>query len=269
MADRDQGAEHKLSAFYRGEGWETRGGLTEDARRFEDLRPFAEAYVRRCRERVGRFIPQRGDNLLDMASGPIQYREYLTYSEHFATRTCVDLSPQALEAARAKIGDRGVFLCGNWLDIPLEPNRFDCAISLHTIYHIDKDQQEAAVRKLVEVTRPGKPVIIVYSNPRPLPSLVRGVLRRLHVIPKRPPQPGRGQLYVHAHPLAWWRRFEDVADVEIRPWRSFAARDQQTLFPDNAIGAKMLDALYALEDTFPYLFARLFQYPMIILRKRA
>lgn len=268
MADRDHGAEDKLSAFYRGEGWETREGVTEDARLFEDLRESAQSYVRRCRERVSRYIPDRGDNLLDMASGPIQYPEYLTYSEHFAKRTCVDLSPQALDAARAKIGDHGVFLCGNFLDIPLEANQFDCAISLHTIYHIDKDQQEAAVRKLVNVTRPGKPVIIIYSNPRPIPSLVRGVLRRLHVIPKKPPQPGRGKLYVHAHPLSWWKRFEDVAEVTIRPWRSFASRDQQALFPDGVIGAKMLDALFVLEDMFPRVFARLFQYPMIILRKR-
>jgi SAM-dependent methyltransferase len=64
-----------------------------------------------------------------------------------------------------KIGDLGVFLHGSFFDIPLEKDFFACTISLHTIYHIDKDRQEEAVRKLIKVTKPGKSVIIVYSNP--------------------------------------------------------------------------------------------------------
>ena len=59
------------------------------------------------------------------------------------------MSSCALDDAKEKIGDHGVFLCGSWFDIPLDENLFDCAISLHTIYHIDKDKQEEAVRKLI------------------------------------------------------------------------------------------------------------------------
>ena len=43
----------------------------------------------------------------------------------------------------------------------------------------DKDKQEEAVRKLVRVTKPEKPVIIVYSNPNTIISSILGVLRRL------------------------------------------------------------------------------------------
>ena len=268
MSERDQTAEQKIAAFYRGVGWTTTDGVTEDARRFEDLRPAARAYVSKCRQRVQRYIPERGAYLLDMASGPIQYEEYLAYSQGFEKRYCVDLSEQALAAAREKIQDHGEFVCGNWLDVDLAPDFFDCAVSLHTIYHIDKDQQEQAVRKLLRVTKPGAPVIIVYTNPRPLVSLARGALRRLRLV-QPPAKTKQGQrLYVHAHPLRWWRRFEDVADVTVAPWRSFSSRDQQTLIPGNRLGEKAFDVLFRLEDRFPAFFARNFQYPMIVLTKR-
>jgi len=141
-------AEERVSTFYNTVGWETEGEITEDARRFEDLREHAKQYVSKCRLRVLRHISDNGLNILDMASGPIQYVEYLEYSKNFKKRYCVDLSSGALEKAKKKIGDHGVFLHGSFFNIPMDENFFDCAISLHTIYHIDKGMQEEAVRKL-------------------------------------------------------------------------------------------------------------------------
>jgi ubiquinone/menaquinone biosynthesis C-methylase UbiE len=158
-------AEERVSKFYNTLGWQTEDGITEDARRWEDLREYAKEYVSKCRLRVLRYIPDKGENMLDMASGPIQYKEYLEYSKNFKKRYCVDLSLGALETAKKKIGDHGVFLHGSFFEIPMEEDFFDCAVSLHTIYHIDKDKQEDAVRKLIYVTKPGQPIIIVYSNP--------------------------------------------------------------------------------------------------------
>jgi len=115
-------AEEKVSKFYTQKGWETKSGVTEDAKRFEDLRHVAKDYVSRCRLRVLRHIPKAGDNILDMASGPIQYQEYLEYSKHFKKRYCVDLSESALKDAKNKIGDHGVFLRGSFFDIQLKEN---------------------------------------------------------------------------------------------------------------------------------------------------
>ncbi len=165
--------EDKVSKFYNTEGWETKDGITEDARLWEDLREYAKEYVSKCRLRVLTHIPESGENILDMASGPIQYKEYLEYSKDFKKRYCVDLSSGALEGAKEKIGDHGVFLQGSFFDIPLDENYFDCSICLHAIYHIDKDKQEDAVRKLIKVTKPGKPVIIVYSNPNTIISTLK------------------------------------------------------------------------------------------------
>src|SRR5689334_23175198 len=121
-------AEESVSDFYNTTGWKAEGEITEDARLWEDLREHAREYVSKCRLRVLRHIPERGEYLLDMASGPIQYDEYLEYSRNFSKRYCVDLSLQALEGAKRKIGDHGVFLHGSFFDLSLEDNFFDCSI---------------------------------------------------------------------------------------------------------------------------------------------
>jgi SAM-dependent methyltransferase len=265
--------EEIVAKFYSSVGWELTGEDTEDARRWEDLRACAAEYVSKCRLRVLRHIPKAGgERLLDMASGPIQYQEYLSYSRNFARRYCVDLSAAALDLARKKIGEHGVYLHGSFFDLDLQEDSFDCALSLHTIYHMDSDRQEQAVRKLLRITKPGSPVIIVYSNPNSIASrLLRLPLLRSVRARRAAPDAGSRapELYFHAHPLAWWNRFRDVADVEILPWRSLSAVVQKKLIPDNRFGARLLAWLFALEDHFPNFFVRGAQYPMIVLTKRS
>lgn len=270
-------AEEQVSRFYNTIGWETENGVTEDAKRWEDLRRHARRYVSKCRLRVLRHIPARGERMLDAASGPIQFDEYLEYSKNFAKRYCVDLSASALEQARQRIGDHGVFLHGSFFDLDLEEDFFDCSVSLHTIYHMDKDRQEEAVRKLIRVTRRGKPVIIVYSNPRPMDVVVsssrpvrfaRKALNRLRRGARPAATEEPADLYFHPHPLEWWERFWNECDVRILPWRSFGADVQKKLFPDNKVGAAMFAALFRLEELFPGFFARNGRFPMIVLTRR-
>jgi hypothetical protein len=207
-----------------------------------------------------------------MASGPIQYKEYLEYSKNYKKRYCIDLSSKALEEAKRKIGDHGMFLHGNFFDIQLDEDFFDCTISLHTIYHVDKDKQEKAVRKLIRVTKPGKPVIIVYSNPNTLirylvfPFRLLRTLRNL--LNREVDKKDKLGLYVYMYPIEWWNRFGDVADIRILPWRSFFSNHQKILIPNNKIGRKMFHILFNLEEKFPDFFVKYFQYPMIILTKR-
>lgn len=266
-------AEVRVSKFYNTVGWETEGEVTEDARRFEDLRECAKEYVSKCRLRVLRHIPDHGENILDMASGPIQYKEYLEYSRNYKKRYCVDLSSKALDDAKKKIGDRGVFLCGSFFDIALEEDFFDCTISLHTIYHIDKDKQEEVVRKLLAVTKPGKPIIIVYNNPHTLARYFKlpfHFLRRIGkaLMKTKKDNEKEAGLYFFAHPIRWWDRFRDVADIQIMPWRSFSSSHQKALIPNSRFGKKIFDILFNIEEQFPIFFVKHFEYPMIILKKR-
>ena len=163
--------EEEIKKHYDQIGWKIEEGTTKDTRSNEDLRNVAQDYLIKCAQRILRRIPDQGDNILDMGSGPIPHDSYLLFSKNFSKRYCVDISKVALEAAKKKIGNHGVFLHGSFSDIPLEKDFFDCSISLHVIYHIEKNKQEEAVRKLIHVTKPGHPVIIIYSNPNSITKL--------------------------------------------------------------------------------------------------
>lgn len=272
-------AEKLLSKFYNNEGWEEKEGITEDAKRYEDLRKYAKQYVSKCRLKLLKYIPIKGEKILDLGSGPIQYPEYLKYSSNFKKRYCIDLSSKALDDAKKKLGDHGEYLLGSFFDIELEKNSFDCAITLHTIYHMDKDMQEEAVRKLISLIKPGKPLIIVYSNPISLEQCILYPVRCLKNLSKflvkiiyskffRNYKIINEKYYFRPHTLKWWRRFEDISNVKISPWRTFGVRFQKLLFPNNFIGSFMFDNLYKLEEKFPRVFNIIATYPMIILTKK-
>jgi len=75
-------------------------------------------------------------------------------------------------------------------------------------------------------------------------------------------------LYYYLHDNDWWRRFEDVAEVRILPWRSLTSDVQKKLIPNNKLGRLIFKLLFYLEDQFPDFFATHFHYPMIILKKK-
>ena len=262
-------AESQVSEFYRNYGWNDRAGITKDALLFEDLRDCAKSYVSKCRQRLLRYIPESGTDILDMASGPIQYPEYLQYSANFKTRHCVDLSSTALESASRLIGDHGKFYQGSFFDLFFADNSFDCSISLHTIYHMDKSMQATAIRKLIRATKPRCNVIVVYANPYSLFSLLILIPKLIRRRAKKLLHEDQTQvsLYFYAYPLSWWKQFSDEADVSLYPWRSMAATLQKTVIPDNNLGKRMLSYIYRLEDKFPRLFLHIAQYPTVVLTK--
>ena len=163
--------EDQVRDFYDSTGWQSGTAGSDavygDAQLWEDLRPCAAAYVSACRLKLLEFLPQSGTRILDAGSGPIQYPEYLEYSRGFAQRVCVDLSQRALDEAREKLGDRGDYVRASLLELPFPDDHFDAAVSLHTIYHIERDRQEAAVWELVRVLKPGARAVVVYANPGP------------------------------------------------------------------------------------------------------
>ena len=258
-------AEKKVSEYYTERGWSQVGEHTEDAQKWEDLRGCAAEYVAQCRRRVLNVLPESGTNILDMASGPIQYPEYLQYSTNFQTRWCIDLSATALEMAEKRIGSHGRFICGSFFETKLENDYFDAAISLHTIYHMDAEKQYEAVLKLINVTKPGGSIVIVYNNPNSILSRI-SQLRKL-LFPKTRYHEDQKLLYFHAHPLGWWSQFEPYASIQILPWRTMRSNIQKMLIPNNKFGKFMLKILFKLEESFPQSFVQIGDYPMIILKK--
>ncbi len=246
--------------FYNTKGWKKNEQNFEDAKLFEDLRFNSRDYVSKCRKRLLKFIPKKGDNILDFASGPIQYKEYLLYSKNFRLRHCVDFSKEAIKIAKKKIGKKGKFYCNNFFNIKFKKNYFDCILSLHTIYHIHQSKQKKAIKKLLFISKKNTPIIIIYSNPNTLLSKIKKKLK----LKKR----NRKNLYFFCHPISWWKQFEKEADVSFYPWRSFSSDHQKKIIPNNFFGKKILKILFYLEEKFKKIFINHFQYYIIILRKK-
>jgi len=258
-------AEDNVRQYYK-TGWAVDAqGVTKEKRRWEDLRECASTYTAACRRRVQAVLPASGERMLDAASGPIQFQEYIDYSHNFKKRYCVDLSVEALEGARLVLGSHGEYVNESILDLAFPDNYFDASLSLHTIFHIDRNEQARAVRNLLRMTAPGAPLIVIYSNPMApvhclarLASLAKKVFRRRST----------DDLYFYAHPLSWWRQFGDEASVVVQPWRSLGGVEMRALIPNNQLGSKFLGLVFRAETLFPSLALTLGRYAMITLRKR-
>lgn len=246
--------------FYNQRGWTEKNNISKDAELFEDLRDCAKNYVSRCRNKLNSFIPKKGNNILDFASGPIQYEEYLKYSKNFKHRHCVDFSKKAILEAKKKLRNKGKYYCKDFMKINFKKNYFDCSISLHTIYHIDKNKQKEAVKKLINITKKNKPVIIVYSNPNTLINKLKKLINMKNS--------KKQKIYFYCHNLNWWLQFKKYADVKIYPWRSFSSQHQKIIMPNNFIGKILFKILILLENSFEKFFVNNFQYYTVVIKKK-
>jgi ubiquinone/menaquinone biosynthesis C-methylase UbiE len=248
-----------LDKFYNEFGWKENNKISKDAELFEDLRPVSREYISKCRLRINDHIPKNKKNILDFASGPIQYKEYFKFSKTYKYRHCVDFSKDAINIAKKKLGKHGKYYCDDFFKIKFKKNFFDCIISLHTLYHIKASKQKEAVNKLILIAKKDAPIIIVYSNPNTLINKIKKIFTN---------QKSKQLIYFYPHPLEWWNQFSNKAYIEILPWRSFASQHQKIFFPSNFIGKLLFKFIFFLETKFNKFFVRNFQYPMIILTKK-
>lgn len=262
---------NNVSRFYNeGGGWNAslidHGNPTVDASLFEDLRHVSIPYLSKVRLKVNRYITNiSGSNILDFASGPIQYDEYLTYSLGFEKRCCVDFSSLALDVARSKIGEHGQYYVGDYFSFSFPENFFDCSLCIHTLYHVHKDKQYDCVSKLVRETKAGGNIVFLYSNPKSFNRRLRSFAKAFGW------KSGKKKLdlYFHAYPLSWWEQnFSDCCVVRIKTWRLFEAAIMKILVPDNFVGALMLRFFLFLESIDSPIVTAFADYPIVILTKK-
>ncbi len=111
--------------------------------------------------RVKQFLKPAGRFLLDAGSGPIQYPEYLTYSEGYANRVCVDLSIVALQEARRRMGEKGLCVVADIANLPFKPGTFSGVVSMHTIHHLPVQDHQKAYCELYRVLAPSSSAVVV------------------------------------------------------------------------------------------------------------
>ena len=257
--------------FYDNEGWQFSNSNSHDAVLNENLSEVASHYISKVRMRIKNHLGD-GGNLLDIGCGPIQYEEYVSYSEMFKLRICVDLSEKALKVAEQRIGLNGKYIVGDYLSLPpLDFSPYDGATLINVLYHVDKELQSTLVRKILSELNPGKKLVIVYSNPNTLSAAVTqtaviGKHLFLRIFDKQNARDLDNPIYFYRHKPKFWKQFSDSASIEILSWRTFSPPLEKLIFRKLLLGDLGLRMLFRLEQ---YSFwAKFSEYPMIVLTKK-
>jgi SAM-dependent methyltransferase len=257
--------------FYDRQGWCYEGHNTHDAVINENLTRTGESYVRKVRLRIFQSLGE-GSYLLDIGCGPIQYPEYVKYSSNYEYRVCVDLSEKALKEAERKIGQRGIFYKGDYLEISnLAESPFDGAALINVLYHVDKDSQRLMVEKIIRDLKVGGRLVVVYSNPRSFSSIfTRNLLGTKNYLSKMMLrgnyQIQANPIYFFRHPISFWKGFEHLAKVDLKAWRTFDPSIEKLIFKKYLGGKVLLNLLYKLENL--QFWAYISEYQIVILEKK-
>lgn len=261
-----------VKRFYDDFGWNAgHDGVYQDARDSEDLREVSQEYILRCHLRLNKHLGQGGTYLLDVASGPIQYPAYLSYSDHFTYRICADISFKALKEAKKKLADKGIYLLCDVTNLPLNAQVVDAVISLHTLYHVPKEEQLKAYSELYRVLKQGGTSVVVYSwggrsilmNFFLLPIKAYSYLKRKLV------RSESGEtLYFYAHSYRWFQReIEDKYRAKLYAWRSVNVPFLKTFIHPKLAGRFLLRLIYWLENRAPEIMGRIGAYPLFVVKK--
>ncbi|MBI9049620.1 MAG: class I SAM-dependent methyltransferase [Anaerolineaceae bacterium] len=280
---------NQVRQFYNKVGWQMLSdGFYQNAR-YEDLRPVSKEYIHRCHMRINRHIHQTGRFLLDAGSGPVQYPEYLTYSEGYQFRVCVDISIVALQEARQRVADRGLYVVADVAHLPFKEDVFDAEVSLHTLHHLPAEDKKPAYLELYRVLAPGKTAAVV--NGWTESGLMRSsfwYVRLMEIIgiwiaEKRGKQEKKQKekkantsvkekeptgTYIQKLSPEWMRaELSELISYQVWVWRSVNVRFLRAIFHRPLAGKFFLRVLYQLEELAPHFFGKHGQYPLIVISK--
>ena len=269
MSDKTDATTDAVRQFYDEYGWVVDGEGSGEDKSFrgesEAFAAYARVSTRRVLDALG---PARGSVLF--VGGGDMPESHMAVARTFQRIVCLDLSMVGMEAARRKLGEAAEYVVGSILDADLGTGVFDVVYCAHVLYHINRENQEAAVRRMLKACKPGGRVVLVYANPwSPVRVVGRTAAALLGPLRKAPPPGAPAKLYYYDHPLGWWRRFSDEAKVGLAPWEAVAGRIATPVLRPRALAAGFVGAAIALEQAAPGLAVRLWQYPLIVLEKRA
>ena len=272
-----ENTKQQVREFYDQIGWTQVGdGLYQNAR-YEDLRPVSREYIHKCHLRVQRHLAPKGEILLDAGSGPVQWPEYLTYSEGYRYRLCADISITALREARAKLEAKGLFVVADIANLPFNSEAFDGVVSMHTIHHLPLSEHKHAYLELTRVLKTGRSAAVVNGWHNPL--LMRmaepfiGLARRLSGRSAKKKKDWSAEedqagTFVEKMTPRWLKQeLQGVLNVEILPWRSLSPRFMRWFVRPQFGGKACLRLVFWLEERFPRFFGENGQYPLLVIRK--
>ena len=271
-------AKQEVRQFYDQIGWSQEEDGSYQNARYEDLRPVSRDYIRATRLRVNKHLLPSGRFLLDAGSGPVQYPEYLSYSEGYDYRVCADISITALQEAKKRLGAHAQPVVADVANLPFASDAFDGIVSMHTIHHLPMEEHRAAYKDLYRVLGAGKKAVIIngWSDPF-LMKLFEPLIQLGRVLTGRPIQYGKKKgsdgekesgTFVRKMDARWLRKeLRDLFPVKIYVWRSLSTRFLRWFIRPQRGGKKLLQFALWLEDRAPRFFGVIGQYPMVVFEK--
>jgi ubiquinone/menaquinone biosynthesis C-methylase UbiE len=251
-----------------------------DSSKWVDFREVSSKYVKNSFTKASRLYPKQGEYLLDIASGPIGLQEYVSLSEGYTYRICVDISINALIQAKINIekaGKKGIYICGDITNIPIQDNSVDTVLSQHTLYHIPKNDQKTAVEEMYRVAKPEAKIVIIYCwfyhswfmnlslNIVQIYRILRHFAGKTYVrfVKSKP------RLYFYPHSPKWFRKtFSFGKDIEYFCWRSTNKYFLNLYIHKWLFGKKILDKLSQIEDKRSKFMSKFGEYPAIVITKQ-
>ncbi len=292
----DQNIKKNVREFYDRVGWQLLSDAFYQNAQYEDLRPVSRDYIHKCHLRINRHLAPEGVYLLDAGSGPVQYPEYMTYSEGYRARVCMDISIVALTEARKRLGEKGLYVVGDIALLPFKSDVFDGIVSLHTVHHVPMEDKIPAYEELYRTLNPGKTMCIVngWTN-APLMARLQGFMgfmRRLRgwwlrrvkkskadeqkiqslietpiEIEQSEKLPPAGT-FVQKLTAEWLTEaLEGRMGYEILVWRSVSVAFLRSVIYPDWCGRFWLKILYGMEEIFPRWLGRIGQYPLVVVTK--
>jgi len=281
----------QVRKFYDQVGWQiVSDGFYQNAR-YEDLRPVSQKYIWKCHMRINRHLIRPGKYLLDAGSGPIQYPAYLSYSEGYQYRICVDISIVALQEARKRIGQKGLFVVADVAHLPFCANVIDGVVSLHTLHHLPLTEQKISYQDIYRILAQGKTAVLVNGWTesllmnkwqwliRSMETIGGSISKLRRKIPAEEVLVNSSQnnekqkkptgTFVEKLDADWIRRELDGKEFQILVWRSVSVRFLRAVIHKLLGGKILLHILYNLEEKNPVYFGEQGQYPLIVFRKSA
>ena len=292
----EENIKKSVREFYNQVGWQTIGETLYQNAKYEDLRPVSRDYLHRCHMRVKRHLAQEGRYYLDAGSGPVQYPEYLTYSEGYQKRVCMDISLVALQEARKRVGEHGFYVLADITHLPFPSDTFDGISALHTIHHVPMADKRLAYDELYRTLKPGRSMVTVdgWTNAYLMVRLRRfmAVMNRVwgwweRKFHKAQDEPGQEPEFSSkseapsgepsSRPAGTFVEKFDAdgliesltgrMDFNILVWRSVSVAFLRAVIHPDWGGRVWLKVLFWIEERFPRLLGRIGQYPLVVIHK--
>ena len=188
---------NSVKDYYDKIGWKKQKGKYVDTLTFTSSK--GAKYKRLVNERLRNMIGE-SDSLLDIACGAVPF------NSKAKKQICIDFSITAVKEAKLNKPD-GIFILGDITNIPLKDNSVTDTISLHTIYHIEKDKQAKAIEEIKRVSQNKCYVIYNAGKHATLINILTLPLQLWNWSEKRINPHSKRKVYFYAHDYKWLEKY--------------------------------------------------------------